>query len=195
MARPKKQVMEQEKISESEFNFFTEADFNRKGEVAAMVPSWACYQLIEELEREIETRERQAEDFSISPKDRAKLMSELKDRKDRLSQITVKPEFNKDKIFKIVGTDREPGSLGQKISESMFTFDDMKTGIADASVELRRSTEPCIKLEGDEIEMARGSNAVITKDGKISRDDAIRAWRFGRMYNEDLSNPEILRRK
>jgi hypothetical protein len=193
MGRPKK-VVQVEPATESEFNFFTEADFNRKGQVASMVPAWACYQLIEELERDIEMKERQAEDFSISPEKRAKLLTDISVRKERLEQVNTKPKLDSDKIFKTVGSDRSGGSLGNKISESMFSYDDMQKGIADAAVELRRSTEPCIKLEGDEIEMAKGANVTISKEGKVSRDDAIRTWRFGRLYLEDLSNSEVLRR-
>jgi hypothetical protein len=198
MPRPKKVKNQATEVSEqttkSPWNFFSEADFNQRGEVSSMIPAWACSQQIEDLLMSIEERESALEDHSLSPENRARLYKELEERKERYSMVTKKPKLDKDRIFKLVGRDHKGGELGDKIAESMFTNDDMTRGIPDASVELRRMTEPCIQLSPEEAEVASGCNVNITGDRKVSRDDAIKVWRFGRMYLDDITNPEVLRR-
>jgi hypothetical protein len=182
-----------EQTVKSDFNFFTEADLNREGQIGAMVPSWSCYQLIDDLERDIRQKELDSQDYSIPSERRAILIKELNERKERLEMAKVKPRLDKDKIFRLVGKDRQMGQLGEKISESMFSYDDMKRGIPEAAVECSRMLDPCIKLDPQEQEVASGCNVNIV-DGKVSRDDAIRVWRYGRLYLEEMSNPEILRK-
>jgi hypothetical protein len=182
------------RIQESPFNFFTEGDFNSKGHICSDVPSWACYQFIDDLEKEIKVKESQLEEGGMTAQARAKLAKELNERRERLEQVSKKPKINKDKIFKVVGKDREGGSLGDKIAESMFSYDDMKRGVVPIDIEVKRMLDPCIKLSPEEAEMAAGCNIRMDKNCEVSRDDAVRVWRTGRQYLEELSNIEVLRR-
>ena len=195
MPRPKKQkVASSEMTLDSKWNFFTEADVSEKGNICSQVPSWSMTQLIEELDRDIKQLEREAGDYSIAADKRGKIIEALEQRKERRDMMAKKPKLDRDKIRKLVGTEREKGSLGEKISDSMFSTDDMMRGIADAAVEVRRMLDPCIKLDPEEAEVAAGCNVQIDKNRMVSRDDAIRVWRMGRLYNEEMSNPELLRK-
>ena len=195
MPRPKKvKVASSEQTLESKWNFFTEADVSEKGQICSHVPSWSCVQLIDDLDKDIKQLSDQANDYSIAGDKRAKIAAMLSDRKERRDMMSRKPKLDKDKIRKLVGTEREKGSLGEKISESMFSTDDMKRGIADAAIEVRRMLDPCIKLSPEEAEIASGCNVQMDKNQMVSRDDAVRVWRIGRLYNDDMSNPELLRK-
>jgi hypothetical protein len=198
MPRPKKiKNLATEKAAQtndSKYNFFTEADYNQRGEICSMVPSWAMTQMIDDLESAIDDRENWLRDPSVPAEARARIQKELEERKERYAMVTKKPKIDQDKLYKLSGKDHEPGSLGEKIKESNFSFDDMMKGVADGAIELRRSTEPCIKLSPEEAEIARGCNVKITDDGKLSRNDAVKVWKFSRLHLGELSNPEILRR-
>lgn len=195
MPRPKKQkVASSEQTLDSKWNFFTEADVSEKGNICSQVPSWSMTQLIEEMDRDIRQLEREAGDYSIAADKRAKIIEGLEQRKERRDMMSKKPKLDKDKIRLLVGTEREKGSLGEKISDSMFSSEDMARGIADAAVEVRRMLDPCIKLSPEEAEVASGCNVTMDKNRMVSRDDAIRVWRMGRLYNEEMSNPELLRK-
>ena len=183
-----------QRVLESPFNFFTEADMNRDNILANALPAWTCYTLLEDLEKEISEKEKTLEDGDLPSKARAELRKELEQRKERLSQIKDKPKLNKDKIYKVCGKDRTGGSLGDKIAESMFSRDDMTTGLADPMIEANRISQPCIQLAPEEMEIASGCNIRITKDGKVNRDDAINVWRTCRHYLEEQTNAELLRR-
>jgi hypothetical protein len=195
MPRPKKIKQETSEVTQqSNWNFFTEADVSHRGDICSQVPSWSMTQLIDELDSDISALEKNSKDYSIAADKRAKILADLAERKERRDMIENKPKLDKDRIKKLVGSDRVKGTLGEKISDSMFSVDDMNRGIADAAVEMRRMLDPCIKLEPEECEIAQGCNVRITKDRMVSRDDAIKVWRIGRLYNDDMSNPELLRK-
>jgi hypothetical protein len=191
-------MMPREKIKEvekTEYQFFGEADLNRRGEVSSQVPAYMLTQLVEDLKQQVVTHEKELEDTSMQPEVRGKLMSKLREEKERLHMIEdSKPKLNKDIIAGVVGKDRNGGSLGEKIAESMFTYTDMQKGLADAHEEARRMSEPIIPLRDKEMDIAKGCNVRIGKDGMVSRDDAIRVWKIGRKYLGENSNAEILRR-
>ena len=178
----------------TEFKFFGEVDLNSKGNISAELPAWTFSQLIDDLEEEIRTNEINLTDTSINPETRGKLLAKDKQMKERLEKIiTSKPKVNTDVVYSIVGKDMSGGSLGEKISESMFTRDQMIKGIADAREEARRMSEPIISLSGKEVAMANGCGIKL-REGKVSRDEAIKVWRIGRKYLGELSNAELLRK-
>lgn len=210
MARPKKvkeieevkeveEVKEieevKEKVKPDEFQFFGEVDYNRNGRISSQYPAWAFRHLINELAVEISELEKQVKDYSLDAETRGKIISRLEVRKERLDKILESfPKVDKDKVHFIVGDEHEKGSLGEKISDSMFTNSEMQKGLADAHEEDRRMHEPIIKLDGKEIAMAKGCNVRIGRDGKVSRNDAVKIWKIGRKYLGEMSNVEVLRR-
>lgn len=205
MARPKKveEITEVEEVTEkpvvksnaNEFQFFGEVDYNKNGRISSQYPAWAFRHLINELVNDITDLEKQMKDYSIDPETRGKLLSRLQIRQERLTKIRDSfPKVDKDKVYSIVGGENENGTLGQKIADSMFTRTDMMKGIADAHEEDRRMHEPVIKLEGKEIDMAKGCNVRINGEGKVSRNDAVKVWKIGRKYLGEVSNVEVLRK-
>jgi hypothetical protein len=187
----KKEVVE----PKTEFQFFGEVDLNKKGQHSSDMPAWTFTQLIEDLEYDVRVNEINLEDTSLGPEARGKLLSKSKEMKERLDNIkSSKPKVDNDVVHSVVGSDMSGGSLGDKIAESMFTRDQMMKGIAEPREEARRMTEPIIKLEGREREMALGCGVKPNREGKVSRDEAIKVWKIGRKYLGELSNAELLRK-
>lgn len=188
-------MVKKEEFPKTEFQFFGEVDLNQHGRIASNLPAWTYNQLIDDLEYDIRVNEINLQDTSLGPEAKGKLLSKSKEMKERLDGIkSSKPKVDNDAVYNVVGSNMAGGSLGEKISESMFTRDQMEKGIAEPREEARRMTEPIIKLSGKELEMAIGCGIRPNKEGKVSRDQAINIWKIGRKYLGELSNAELLRK-
>lgn len=184
-----------EETPKTEFEFFGEVDLNKQGNYGSDLPAWTFNQLIEDLEYDVRINEENLKDMSVGPEARGKLLAKATQMKDRLDAIKAsKPKVDPDLVHSIVGSNMSGGSLGDKIQETMFTRDQMMKGIAEPREEARRMVEPIIKLEGKEKEMALGCGVKPNREGKVSRDEAIKIWKIGRKYLGELSNAELLRR-
>jgi hypothetical protein len=85
--------------------------------------------------------------------------------------------------------------LGNEIRDRMFTYDQMQQtrGISYAQEEMRRMTEPCIKLTGDTLKAAHAANVRVT-GGKVTRTGAEKVWKIASKLLGEESNVEALRR-
>ena len=184
----------QEKLEEESKGqpvFFGEVDYNQHGRLANALPAWYFTRKEEEMKEQAAHIRYQLENDLIPYSEKNVHKERLKQLEGRLEKIKMsKPELSgkqKDEIAQY----RE--ELGKKISDSMFTYDDMHRGVADAHEEARRMTNPIIPVKADFIK----SFGLKAKDGKVSRNDAIRAWKIlGRSLGPDeQTNAEVLRRK
>ena len=176
-------------VEASEYQMFSEVDMTKEGSVGSYLPAWAYDQLIGDLESEIHAEEQQMRAANISVDKINELRRSVDKKKERLHEINEsRPNVDVDKVRGVVD------GLSEKISDSMFSRTDMMKGLADAHVEARRMTEPCIKLSDAEANFALGCNVVPTRDKMISRNQATKIWKIGRKYIGELSNVEVLRR-
>jgi hypothetical protein len=172
--------------------FFGSIDRKKNGDIASNVPSWYLRQQKEDLENDIDrtqgTLDRKEAHPSQEPKMRANL-EKMKTKRDAIEES--KPKFNGIQQDAIA---EASDGLGKKIADSMFTLSDMKKGVADAHEEARRMSEPIIKLSEKELLFAQKSGCKISRDGKVNRIDAERAWKIMRRALGENSNTETLRR-
>lgn len=188
MPKQKKDAL-QEAQDNSPVQFFGEVDFNPKGQVGSTYPGWMFPRLIEDLEEQIDYENRQLKDQLLDAVQKATIQESITKKKDRLQKIIdSRPDLDKDEVNSV------RSSLGEKIKESLFTYDQMQKGTADAHKELARMKDPCIKLDGKELEYALGARVQISSDKKVSRDSAAKIYKMVSAYLGEDSNIEALRR-
>lgn len=173
----------------SPVQFFGEVDMNPKGQVGSTYPGWMFPRLVEDLEEQIQYEEGQLRDQLLDAVQKANIQERLVQKKDRLQKIQdSRPKLDKDEASGV------RKSLGEKIRDSMFTYDQMQKGLADAHTEVKRMKDPCIKLDDKELEYALGARVKISPDKKVSRDAASKIYKIVSSYLEEESNVESLRR-
>lgn len=173
----------------SPVQFFGEVDLNPKGGVGSSYPGWMFPRLIEDLEEQIAYEDRQLKDQLLDAVQKAAIQESMEKKKERLVKIKdSRPKLDKDEASKV------RDSLSEKIKESLFTYDQMHKGTADAHKELARMKDPCIKLDEKELEYALGARVQISSDKKVSRDSASKIYKIVSSYLGEDSNIESLRR-
>lgn len=177
--------------AKAEFQVFGSVDLNDKGNIKSTYPAWYFDHLMDDLRNDISRIETNLK-FDRIPRDQVfDTQSNLSKKKEKLKSLeNSMPNLKgkqKDQFAKI----RE--ELGEKISGSMFTRDEMRKGLADAREEMKRATEPCIEVRGDSVNFARACNVKIIK-GKVSRDGAAKMWKIASKALEEPTNVERLRR-
>ena len=181
------------KSAGEEINFFGKPDINKHGNIGSHMPAWYHNSQKDELEINISRSESAIARGEVEVDQRPRHQEELRQMKDKLERIN---EYTP----KLVGPQEDfinkiNISLGQKISMSMFTRNEMNKGLVDAHEEARRMADPCIKLDKDEMIAASRCNFRVDKSGMVSRTDAERLWKMGRRALGENSNTEILRRQ
>lgn len=172
--------------------FFGAVDRNKRGERASEVPSWYLNQHKEELGVEIDRLENALRREEIPQSSKPEAIARIEKMRKKMDSINEsEPNLSgkqKDEVSKVAN------DLGKKISDSMFTKTEMMKGLADAHEEARRMADPCIRLNNDELILAKKAGCRITRDGMVSRSDAERTWKFSRRILGEMSNTEMLRR-
>lgn len=171
--------------------FFGEVDYNQHGRVGNAFPAWYFSRKEEEMKEQANYIRNQIDNNMVPYSEVNIHKSRLKQIEERLGKIEAsKPKLTGAQRDRI---DKYRKELGEKIAESYFTYDDMHRGTADAHEEARRMMNPIIPVDPD---IAKSCNLRLSKDGKVNRNDAVRAWKMmGRALGPDEpTNAEILRR-
>jgi len=158
------------------------------GAITSEYPAWMHTYQIEELEESISRKERALDEGSIPGEHVSNSREELKREKGKLTLIKKsKPKLNatqKDKLY------NDYKELGKGIEGYLFTRSDMMKGTADAHEEAERMIKPSIPVSPEIAEMCN----LKPEKGKISRNDASKAWKIiGRALGEP-TNVETLRK-
>ena len=176
-----------------DINFFGAVDRKGKrkdGNVTSEYPAFYFHTQYDELKEETEKQERQLKMGIIPPSEVPYITKEIERNKERLIDIQKsKPQLKgpqKDAVHKMYK------ELADQISDSMFTRSEMKKGLGDAHEEARRMSQPIISIAGNQKFF---SNMGITaKNGKITRNQAARAYKImGKALGEN-TNTERLRK-
>ncbi len=177
---------------EGSVEFYGEVDLNKKGELASFMPAWSYTQLIDDLKEQIDSKKRAIDSGALEAESLVRVREEHKKLKERYESIvSSKPKIDPDRLNKV------SQSLGDKISEAMFSHDDRKKGLVDAHEEARRMVQPCIKLTDDEAIMAKAAKIKGVKDGSsyvVSRTQAEKLWKLTRRALGEMSNVNALRK-
>lgn len=178
--------------SESGVTFYGEVDLNKKGEFSSFMPAWSYTQLLEDMKEQIDSKKRAIDSGLLDAERLVEVRAEHKRLKTRYDDIMAsKPDMDMDKL------DRLSKSIGDKISEAMFTRDQMKLGLADAHEEARRMSQPCIELKDEEASLAVDARIKGVKKGNsyvVSRTQAEKLWKLTRKAMGELANTGMLRK-
>ena len=163
-------------IKSDEITWFTEVDYNKKGEVAADCPAWYYKVPLQELKEEIRVLEQNIEDGFYEARYIKDARSKLAEKKTRYHIISEgKPKLSGAKRDEVWKTVKEFEKI---ILESRFTHDEcwnVKKHYASPHEEARRMSTPCIKVPNQIVAdyLKQAGKKVV--DGKVSRDQAILA--------------------
>jgi len=189
IAAPKTEpTVTKESTEESKIEFFGQVDRDRDGKPVSYLPAWMLPRQKEELEEEIARNERTLKVGAIPGDQKGQLIEDIRRSKKRLDEINESmPSLTSAAKDKLAKAHEE---IGGRISESLFTRDEMRNGFADPHEEHRRNKQPCIKMDPD---LARACNVRITS-GKVSRDGANKIYKIIGARIGENTNPERLRK-
>jgi hypothetical protein len=174
------------------YQIFSSLDLNDKGKVHSTYPSWYFSHMTENLKEEVNRMEYQL-DNDLLPR------SEVAITKDRLANKRKQLKELENSIPNIIGKDKDKVNkvreeFGDAISEAMFSRDQMRKGLADAAQELKRKTEPCIRMSPEMRKFAEACNVKISTKNMVTRDGAAKVWKIASKLLGESSNTEALRR-
>jgi len=172
--------------------FFGEVD-KKNGKISSSYPAWYFDRLIENMEEEIGRHEREIKRGVISDEQKDKMHAKVVAmRKKYESIMESKPSKKGVDIDNLAKARKE---LGKVIAESMFTVSQERQRLVDPHEEVRRQKTPIISVKGDLFEICRAANCRISRDGKVSRDDAERAWKIAGRDLGEITNVSILKKQ
>ena len=172
--------------------FFGNVDRTKDGKLRSEMPSWYFQQHREELEESVRHKKYML-DNDLVPLTEKNLMKErLKQEEGRLGEIDASKPKITDADKNVISKGRI--EIGKKIKDSMFSRSEMERGVADAHEEARRMSDPIIKIDTKEESELLSACEIEIKDGKVTRDQASKAWKIGSRLLEESSNVEALRK-
>ena len=169
--------------------FFGKVDRDATGKITSEYPCYYRENDIDELKEELGKKERALERGDI-PSTRVPMVEgQVKRERAKLNEILKSiPKLKgaqKDKVAKL------RTELGKEITEAQFTRSEMRGGRVDPHKEVRRMTEPSIKVDPD-VAKEMGVKVV---NGKVSRKGAEKMWKIlGKVLGEE-TNVETLRKE
>ena len=163
---------------------------HKDGAITSEYPAFYFHNHYEELKETTERQERQIELGLVPASELPYVKAEVSRNQKRMVDIKeANPRLSglqKDAIHKIYK------DLADSISDSMYIRSDMKKGLVDAHEEARRMIEPIISIKGKE--KFFHNMGIRAQDGKVSRNQASRAYKIiGKVLREN-TNVEKLRR-
>jgi len=176
----------------NDIQFFSSIDRKGKradGAITSEYPAFYFYTHYEELQESTDKQQRQVDLGLVPASELPRIKAELKRNNDRLAEIQeANPKLGpeKDAVHKLYK------ELEESISDSMYTRSDMQKGLVDAHEEARRMTDPIIPIKGNE--KFFHNMGITARNGKVSRNEASRAYKImGKALGEN-TNTERLRR-
>lgn len=177
--------------------FFGEVDIHpTKKVISSEYPAWYQERQLEQLEEEVAQRERQLDRGEITPDKLGEFREALSKRRETRDKI-------KSSIPKLTGAEKDNLAKVRKemeniIREGYFTRSQMVKGTVDAHKEAMRMIKPMVEVKPEFAGILEGCN-IKSKDGKVSRDEIVKAWKItGKLLNyyggDEETNAEVLRK-
>ena len=183
-------------MSLDKVQFFGAVDRKGKkkdGKISSSLPCWYFPRKVEELEHDVEAKERSLVSGLLHPTAIPQVQFELAREKERLAEIRAAHVH-------LSGKEKDEAKaiyddMGSQISDSMFTSYETTKGLADPHEEARRMKEPIINVDTRYKGVLANMGIEVGKGGKISRDDASRVYKIlGKSIGEN-TNTERLRKE
>lgn len=172
-------------------SFFSESDMNKNGKIASEYPMWYNPNMIEEIREEIKRDEFMVDNGLVADSKVTAVRNRLVGSKKKLEEIeNSKPKLSTEEENKLKKAKDE---IAKEIKNALFSRSQMLKGLADGHEEARRMATPTIKVSAEMVDLVKACNIPIY-DGKMSRNDAQKAWKIASRYFGDMSNVESLRK-
>lgn len=172
--------------------FYGEVDKNQKGQIASEYPAFCFPRQKEILEEDIRKDESAIKRGIIPDEHKPYKLADIERKKGRLDKINEATPVIEGKTKDAVSEVTK--DIGKRIAESMFSRSDMMKGTCDAHEEARRMSEPIIDVKSDNEAAVYKKLGINIKNGRVSRDEAAKAWKVCRRMLGEGSNIETLRR-
>jgi hypothetical protein len=176
--------------------FFGSNDYNKAGRIASEIPSWAMESHIDDLREGIESKRRAIArgdmPYDAIPQAKAEIERE---EKQLQSILDGRPKLTAQETDKVARVYKD---LSEKISESMFTRDEMMKGFANPQEEAKRMVKPVIKIDKETAEICEANGIRVEKVKNslmVSRNGASKMYKLIGRYLGEHSNTEYLRRQ
>lgn len=179
-------------FTHDDFTVFTDVDLSPdKTKIASTYPLWMHNGVLQEVDSMIRFMRTAIENNYVAPAYLPQYREQLAYYEAKREQLLAgEPKFDgkaRDFISKVLS------SLGEKISNAMFTRTEVEKGLADAHEEARRMSEPVISLNSDELRWAKICNVKVVGT-KVSRTSAELMWKIGRRILGESTNTKILQK-
>ncbi len=175
-----------------DLEIFGKVDRDEKGKVKSDYPALCFPQHKEELEESIRYKQNQLDQGLITKSEEGFARESLAKEKTRLKEIDNSMTHYSQKEIDYLVVCRK--SLGKKIQELMPRQSHIDRGLANAHEEANKISEPCVKLDPEEIDFIKACDQSITNDGKVNRGQAEKCWKIASRIVGESSNVEELRR-
>lgn len=183
----KKEVVEQSMFEK--VTFFGKVDRKADGNIASEYPSWSMDSHIEELRESVASKKRAIELGLIASSEVMAARARAEKEAEKLAEIEAsRPKLStaaENRVYE------EYKQLRDRISESLFTREDMAKGLADPAKEAGRMVKPCIEINPD---VAKMCGISVGPNNRVSRNDAAKVFKIVGKYLGEETNIETLRR-
>ena len=167
-------------------------DGGKTAPISSTYPAYCFREQIDQLEEETESLKRRIEMGAIEPQYLPAHKEELRIKQEKLDKIyQAKPKLSSKDIDKLARFQKE---IGEEISRIMPSYTEMQRGTASPQDEVRKMhREGCVSIEGHK-QLFSDMGIKPRRNGKVTRNDAAKAWKIARSLLGEPTNVETLRR-
>jgi len=181
-------------VGDSKIKIFGKVDRDRAGNIRSEYPAFYFTEQRENLIETITQMERGLEEGAIPEgKARVNFREALRKKKERLADIeesTPKIEGKERDILK-----KMRAEFSEELKESYPKRVDGERGLVDAHEEMRRMTEPCVKIKSQEAaELAKEIGIKVNESGMITRNQMDKMFKISSKLLGESTDVEYLRR-
>jgi hypothetical protein len=175
----------------AEICFFTEIDYDSKGNLRAVYPFYHNLKVMEDARDNLRRMERSVDRGDI-PKDYLpQTMNMIKETKVMIDTYESHlPSIKKN----IDGVKRTRDILADVIAPTLFTRREMSLGLVDPHEEARRMAEPCIDVPQDLRAIAAKNGVMMDNRNRASRNDISRLYQMCQRELGEPADVEYLRK-
>lgn len=179
---------------DSKIKIFGKVDRDKAGNIRSEYPAFYFTEQKENLIETISQMERGLEEGAIPDgKARVNFREALRKKKERLADIEESTPKIEGKERDILKKMRE--EFSEELKESHPKRVDGERGLVDAHEEMRRMTEPCVKIKSQEAaELAKEFEIKISDNGMITRNQMDKMFKISSKLLGESTDVEYLRR-
>jgi hypothetical protein len=175
----------------AEITFFTELDYNAKGQLKSVYPFYHNTKVMDDAREDLRRMEKSVASNSVPSEYLPQTMEMIKSTKTLLDTYEAHlPALRKN----IDGVIKTRDILSSIIAPSLFTRKEMSLGLVDPHEEARRMAEPCIDVPQELRSIAAKNGVMMDKKHKASRNDISRLYQMCQRELGEPADVEYLRR-